>query len=275
MLVRARLVLRRSVMPLPQGSKVMLEARSATVPLIDSFAFARDGFVLLRGCLPETLVDRHAAAVAAYRLRCEPSCGQRQPHPQVLRRRSAVHLQAAGILGLVLHERLLAPLNMLAGERSYLLGIDALESAQVLLASDACAGGTPHLGVLIALRPIPLEAGLKVQPGSHLDSRRSLQRMLAGDPALAVQLRRMHEEGASLERWRQLEARLLRARAQESSPGQPMRLLALRKGDVLIQQQGLLGAAERVERNGCLVVRYGASQLHRNPYFSDAALVGD
>lgn len=253
----------------------MLEAISTTAPLIDSFAFARDGFVLLRGCLPEALVDRHAAVVAAYRLRCKPSCGQRQIHPQVLRQRSTFHLQAAGILGLVLHERLLAPLNILAGERSYLLGIDALESAQVLLACNAYAGSAPHLSVLIALRSIPLEAGLKVQPGSHLDSRRSLQRMLAANPVLAAQLQQMREEGASLEQWRQLEVRLLRSCAQEQPAGQAMRLLALRKGDVLIRQQGLLGAAERVERNSCLVVRYGAAQLHRNPYFSEAALVGD
>ncbi|GAB3373201.1 hypothetical protein [Azotobacter armeniacus] len=253
----------------------MLEAISATALLIDSFAFAREGFVLLRGCLPDTLVDRYAAAVAAYRLRCEPSRGQRQVHPQVLRRRGTFHLQASGILGLVLHERLLAPLNMLAGERSYLLGIDALESAQMLLACNACVDSAPHLGVLIALRPIPLEAGLKVQPGSHLDSRRSLRRMLAADPALAAQLQWMHEGGASLERWRQLEARLLRARAQEQPAGQAVRLLALRKGDVLIQQQGLLAAAERVERNSCLVVRYGAAQLHRNSYFSEAALAGN
>ncbi|MFB8830591.1 hypothetical protein ACE0DR_17495 [Azotobacter sp. CWF10] len=85
----------------------------------------------------------------------------------------------------------------------------------------------------------------------------------------------MHEEGASLEQWRQLEMRLQRARTQDSSAGQAMRLLALRKGDVLIRQQGLLGAAERVERNSCLVVRYGAAQLHRTPYFSEAALAGD
>lgn len=254
----------------------MLEARSAIAPPIDSFAFARDGFVLLRGCLPESLVDRHAAAVAAYRLRCEPARGQRQAHPQAQPQRGAFHLQAAGILGLVLHERLLAPLNMLAGERSYLLGIDALDGGTPgLLACNAWAGSAPHLSVLIALRPIPLEAGLKVQPGSHLDSRRSLRRLLAGNPALASQLQRMHEEGASLERWRQLEVRLQRARAQEQPGGQAMRLLALRKGDVLIRQQGLLGAAERVERNGCLVVRYGAAQLHRNPYFSEAALASD
>ncbi|MFD2407160.1 hypothetical protein ACFSVK_17770 [Azorhizophilus paspali] len=44
---------------------------------------------------------------------------------------------------------------------------------------------------------------------------------------------------------------------------------------MLIQQQGLLGAAGRVERNSCLMVRYGAAQLHRTPYFSEAALVGD
>ncbi|WKN22202.1 hypothetical protein [Azotobacter vinelandii] len=253
----------------------MLEASFATALLPDSFAFARDGFVLLRGCLPESLVDRHAAAVAAYRLRCEPAARQRQAHPQVLRQRNTFHLQAAGILGLVLHERLLAPLNMLAGERAYLLGIDALESAQVLLACSACAGSVPHLSALIALRPMPLEAGLKVQPGSHLDSRRSLRRLLAGNPALAAQLQRMHEEGASLEQWRQLEMRLQRAQAREPSAGQAMRLLALRKGDVLIQQQGLLGAAGRVERNSCLMVRYGAAQLHRTPYFSEAALAGD
>lgn len=253
----------------------MLEASRATALLPDSFAFARDGFILLRGCLPEGLVDRHAAAVAAYRLRCKPFGRQRQTHPQALRQRSAFHLQAAGILGLVLHERLLAPLNMLAGERSYLLGIDAFESAPILLACSACTGDAPHLSVLIALRSIPLEAGLKVQPGSHLDSRRSLRRLLAGNPALAAQLRRMHEEGASLEQWRQLEMRLQRACTQDSSAGQAMRLLALRKGDVLIRQQGLLGAAERVERNSCLVVRYGAAQLHRTPYFSEAALAGD
>ncbi|GAB3467145.1 hypothetical protein [Azotobacter salinestris] len=253
----------------------MLEASRATALLPDSFAFARDGFILLRDCLPESLVDRHAAAVAAYRLRCKPSGRQPQAHPQALRQRSAFRLQAAGILGLVLHERLLAPLNMLAGERSYLLGIDAFESAPVSLACGACTGDAPHLSVLIALRSVPLEAGLKVQPGSHLDSRRSLRRLLAGNPALAAQLQRMHEEGASLEQWRQLEVRLQRTRAQESSAGQAMRLLALRKGDVLIRQQGLLGAAERVERNSCLVVRYGAAQLHRTPYFSEAALAGD
>ncbi|MFD2835619.1 hypothetical protein ACFS3C_00330 [Azotobacter vinelandii] len=44
---------------------------------------------------------------------------------------------------------------------------------------------------------------------------------------------------------------------------------------MLIQQQGLLGAAGRVERNSCLMVRYGAAQLHRTPYFSEAALAGD
>lgn len=253
----------------------MLEASSAIAPLIDSFAFARDGFVLLRGCLSESLVDRHAAAVAAYRLRCEPAHGARQVRPQALHQRGALQLPAAGILGLVLHERLLAPLNMLAGERSYLLGIDALDAAQGLLACNAWAGSAPHLSVLIALRPIPLEAGLKVRPGSHLDGRRSLRRLLAGNPTLATQLQRMHEEGASLEQWRQLEVRLLRARVQEPSGGQAMRLLALRKGDVLIRQQGLLGAAERVECNSCLVVRYGAAQLHRNPYFSETALSGD
>ncbi len=252
----------------------MLEARSVTAPLIDSFAFARDGFVLLRGCLSDVLVDRHASAVAAYRLRCEPRRAGQSSYAPALRAGRAVPLQATGILGLVLHERLLAPLNMLAGERSYLLGIDALESAQGLLSSNICAGGLPHLGVLIALRPIPLAAGLKVQPGSHLDSRRFLQQALSADPALAAQWRQMHEEGASLERWRQLEARLLQMRELDASTAQPMRLLALRKGDVLIQQQGLLGAAERVERNSCLVVRYGAAQLHRSSYFCDLALAG-
>jgi len=249
----------------------MLDAISTVATPIDSFAFARDGFILLRGCLSEVQVDRHAAAVAAFRLRSEPARGRRQVHPRVLRRRNALHLQATGILGLVLHERLLAPLNMLAGERSYLLGIDALEDGAIALAGNACAGGYPHLTALIALRSIPLEAGLKVLPGSHLDSRRSLQQLFAADPALASQLRQMHDEGASLEQWRHIEARLLRAGPEARSSAQVARLLALRKGDVLIQQQGLLGTVGRVERNSCLLVRYGAAHLHRNTYFSEAS----
>ncbi|PMR73800.1 hypothetical protein [Billgrantia endophytica] len=250
----------------------MLDPIRSTSPMIDSFAFDYDGFTVLRGCLPKSVIDHYAAAVAAYLLRCEPpKMGVRQVHPEVLRRRQAVYGRTTGISGLVLHERVLKPLNMLAGESSYLLGVGSLESEQVLSACNACAGAPAHLSVWIALRSIPLEAGLKVSPGSHAHSRRSLQRLLAAEPALAGRLQRMREEGASLEQWRELETHLLWAlRAQEEQQAeQNMRLLALHKGDVLIQQQGLISSAARVEGRSCLVARYGAEQLHRNHYFSD------
>jgi len=251
----------------------MFESASSLLPLIDSFAFARDGFVLLRGCLPERLIDQHAAAVARYLLRCEPMCpGVQQPHREILRRRQAFHGRATGVLQLTQHERLLSPLNMLAGERSYLLGLGNLQGEQVLAACNACAGAPAYLSVWIAMRPIALEAGLKVVPGSHTRNRSCLRRLLAEEPEMAEQLRQMREEGASLERWREFEASLLaRLRAQKAlQAGQDMRLLALHKGDVLIQQQGLVSLATRVEGRSCLVAHYGAEQLHRNHYFTDA-----
>lgn len=250
----------------------MSESAHKLLPLIDSFAFARDGFVVLRGCLPESLIDQQAAAVASYLLRCEPVMPlANRAHPEVLRRRQAVHSRDSGVLQLALHERLLMPLNILAGERSYLRGLGSLHSEQLLATCNACAGTPAHLSAWVALRPIGLEAGLRVLPGSHARTRSGLKRLLMADASLAQCLQQMSEEGASLEQWRKLEATLLaRVQAEQvQQAGMDMRVLAMGKGDVLIQQQGLICAAPRVDGRSCLVAHYGAEQLHRSPYFSD------
>jgi hypothetical protein len=254
---------------------MMLDSLNRSEPPLDSFAFARDGFLVLRNCLPETLIDGQAAAVAAYLLRSDPARhAAARVHPEILRRRQAYECRTSGVMSLVHHERLLGTLHMLAGERSYPVGIGSPEVTQVLRACNACAlgSGSPQMTAWIALRPIALEAGLSVLPGSHTDNRQCLQRLLAEDPGLAEALHVMREEGASLEQWQALEVRLvegMRAR-QSQTATQGMRLLALRKGDVLIQQQGLLVNAPRLDGRNCLVVRYSAAQLHRNSYFSDA-----
>ncbi|HEY0201872.1 MAG TPA: phytanoyl-CoA dioxygenase family protein [Burkholderiaceae bacterium] len=258
----------------------MLHSLSSSAPPLDSFAFARDGFVLLRDCLSPTLIDQQAAAVATYLLRSDPirKSGARA-HPEVLRRRQAYEYRTSGVMTLVHHERLLATLHMLAGERSYPVGIGSPESTQELRTCHACSanGGSPHITAWIALRPITLEAGLSVLPGSHTDNRQCLERLLAEDPELAGTLQQMREEGASLEQWQALESRLLEGMhtRQTQASGQGLRLLALNKGDVLIQQQGLLVNAQRLDSRSCLVVRYSATQLHLNHYFSDSgSLVG-
>jgi hypothetical protein len=257
---------------------IMFQLLPSSAPPLDSFAFARDGFVLQRNCLSPALIDQQAAAVATYLLRRDPvrQAGARA-HPEILRRRQAYECRTSGVMTLVHHERLLMTLHMLAGERSYPVGIGSPESAQELRTCHACIanGGSPHMTAWIALRSIPLEAGLSVLPGSHTDNRQCLERLLAEDPALAEKLQQMREEGASLEQWQALECRLLegmRARHAQAA-GQGLRVLALRKGDVLIQQQGLRVNAPRLDSRHCLVVRYSATQLHRNHYFSDSGSV--
>ncbi|WP_242671870.1 phytanoyl-CoA dioxygenase family protein [Stutzerimonas kirkiae] len=242
-------------------------------PLLDSFAFSRDGFLLLRGCLPTEVVDRHLATVAAQRLRSEYAAATPWPaHPAVRRLRHTHAFRASGGLDLALHERLLASLNILAGESCFLLDIGTPDDEQVLCACNASIGPSPHLGAWIALRDIPLEAGLRVWPGSHARTRECLRRLLASEPGLASRIQRMREDGVSLQQWFGLEAQLLQVLRERSAQGDTgMRVLALRKGDVLVQQQGLVVTAKRLDSHACLVARFGADQLHRNHYFADAA----
>ncbi|HEX8545051.1 MAG TPA: phytanoyl-CoA dioxygenase family protein [Pseudomonas sp.] len=257
---------------LPEGFSIVYHSQNAFVQLLDSFAFARDGFVVQRQCLSQALIDQQAGAVAAYLLRANPLQGGRI-HPEIVRRRQAYECQASsGIMTLVHHERLLGLLNMLAGERSFPVGIGSPEGTQQLRTCHACAtDATPHISAWIALRAIPLEAGLSVLPGSHTNNRQCLQHLLSADPQLAETLRQMRDEGASLEDWQGLESRLLEGMRtlQKQMIDQPPRVLALNKGDVLIQQQGLLVNAPRLDSRSCLVARYSAANLHRNHYFSD------
>lgn len=255
----------------------MLQPQNVSVPLLDSFAFARDGFVVQRQCLAPGLIDQQIGAVAAYLLRANPQQGVGgRIHPQIMRRRQAYECQtSSAIMTLVYHDRLLGILNMLAGERSYPVGIGSPEGIQQLRTCHACdTDAMPHISAWIALRAIPLEAGLSVLPGSHTNNRQCLQRLLAADPQLATTLQQMREEGASLEAWQALEVHLLEgARTlQKHMIDQSPRLLALNKGDVLIQQQGLLVNAPRLDSRSCLIARYSSANLHLNHYFSDTEL---
>jgi len=252
----------------------MSQSLHTFAPLLDSFAFARDGFVVQRQCLSPGLIDQQAGAVAAYLLRASPLHSvSARIHPEVMRRRQAYECRtSAGIMTLVHHDRLLGILNMLAGERSYPVGIGSPEGTQQLRTCHACdTSSAPHISAWIALRAITLEAGLSVLPGSHTNNRQCLQRLLSADRQLASTLHQMHEECASLEDWQALERRLLEGMRtlQKNLIGQPPRLLALNKGDVLIHQQGLWVNAPRLDSRTCLVARYSAANLRRNHYFSD------
>jgi hypothetical protein len=250
------------------------------VPL-DSFAFARDGFVVKRGCLPESLIDSQLAAVAAHLLRSDlhGRHARVKVHPEILRRRQVHECQTDGVMNLVHHERLLGTIHMLAGERSFPVGIGSPQATQVLRACNSCPlrGGSPQMTAWIALRAVALEEGLSVLPGSHTENRQCLRRLLDERPELAARLRAMREEGASLESWQDLESQLVKGMREQQSKvvREDMRLLALRKGDVLIHQQGLLVNAPRLDGRNCLVVRYSAAQLHRNAYFSDSESTAD
>ena len=248
---------------------------------LDSFAFARDGFVVKRGCLPEALIDSQLAAVAAHLLRSDlhGRHSKAKVHPEILRRRQVHECHSDGVMNLVYHERLLGTVHILAGERSFPIGIGSPEATQVLRACNSCPmrGGNPQMTAWIALRPVVLEEGLSVLPGSHTENRQCLRHLLAEQPELAGRLRLMQEEGASLEAWQDLENQLVKGMGEQQSYAarEDMRLLALRKGDVLIHQQGLLVNAPRLDGRSCLVVRYSAAQLHRNTYFSDSQSADD
>jgi len=250
-----------------QEAGPMSEPAFTPAPL-DSFAFARDGFLVLRNALSASCIDRQLAQLAAVCLRSDPEPAL-PAHPAVRRRRMNHALRSSGGLALALDEQLLGALNRLAGERCYLLEIGNPQSVQVLTACDSYAAGEPYLTAWIALRAQPLEAGLRVWPGSHLRNRQSLRRLLAAEPGLAERMRQMREEGASLEAWRQMEAHLLEELHRRAEQSGGVRLLALGKGDVLIQQQGLTLSTGRLDAQSCVVARYGAEQLHRNSYFVD------
>lgn len=247
-----------------------MSAVARSLPVLDGFAFARDGFLVLRNCLPQASIDSHGARLAALFLRSEPPSGL-PTHPAVLRRRHVRRLRASGAAGLALHDQLLSSLNQLVGERCYLLDVLTPESTQVLPACDSYDNGEPYLTAWIALRNQPIQAGLRVWPGSHLRNRQSLRRLLAAEPDLAQRMRRMHEEGASLDAWRDLEGCLIDALYRRADLSSGMRLVALNKGDILIHQQGLTLSPGRLDARSCVVARYGAEQLHRNPYFMDSA----